>query len=150
MRLMIKYLKTFWYLDLHILLNKSIVKCCFYIHLVYEYQWKNWFNRWVPFYRSKGLLIINSLNFRESFGHKYYLIRLYAFAYCILYFEDPSRTHNWFICLSWDHFLNTSLYNGFIFLHHWINPNMFLEFFFERGWLDQDQSLERCSQLCTS
>lgn len=111
MILPIKCLETFLVLDVHLFINNSIEKCCFYIHLVdlpprLPNQSKNLSNWWVPCYRRKCLLIVNSLNFWVSLGHKYGLVFHFSSIYCLLNLEYPSRTHNWFVCWSWDHFPN--------------------------------------------
>lgn len=141
MRILIKFLKTFLLLYVHLLLNNPIGKCYFYIHIVdipphLHSETKNWSNGWVPCYKRKGLLIVNSLNLIVPLGHKYGLMLLYASVFCVLYLEDPSQTHYWFICWSWDLFLNTVICNGFVFLHHCINPYRLLYLFLKIGWLN--------------
>lgn len=100
-------------------------------------QSKNWFDGWILFYRRKGILIVNPLNLWVSLSHKYGIVPLFVSIWCMIYLEDPSQTHNWFIYYSWDHFHNTFIYNGFIFLHNFINPYWLLYYFLERGWLSR-------------
>jgi len=141
MRLLIKCLKTFLLLYVHLLLNKPIKKFCFYTHLVnipphLHSQTKNWSNGWLPCYKRKGLLRVNSINLTVRLGHKYGLILHYVLVCCLLHLEDPSQTHYWFIWWSWDLFPNAFCCNGFVFLHPCINPYRFLYFFLKIGWLN--------------
>ncbi len=114
MKISIKYLEAFKFLDIHLLLNNSIEECYFHIHLVdithhLCSQSKDWHDGWVPWYKRKGILIVNPLKLRVPLGHKFGLVLFYASLYWMLYLEYPYQTQKWFVRRYWD-LLSPELY----------------------------------------
>jgi len=94
MRLTVKGLKTFRLLYVHLFLNHSIKEHCLYIHLMYLSTHVCWYcqyrsDRWVPFYKSKGILIVIPLYLWKAAGNKSCLILLHTTIWSFIYLVNP-------------------------------------------------------------